>query len=544
MLVLFACLAQAERVILIPLDSRPATGQFAQMIGKIDGVDVIMPPYDDLGRFTTPGNSDAILDWLSQQDLSDVSAVIASADMICYGGLIESRVHSVDSDLAMQRIHKMADMIRKQPNIKLYVFSATMRLLPTATTKASKYRMQLGLYEEQKAKYDMTSDPQAMKLAKFYRPSVPQAEIDSYESTRRRNYAVQQGLIRMQAHGDFDYLVLGQDDARPYGPHVPETERLKKQVVQLNVSDKVFFCEGVDQHACVLLSRALLQEANWQPKVRVVYADDQGKNLFANFESKPIKDSLADQLEASGARLAEPNEACDYTLYLNTPGRREDAFKEFVANLSSDIDHDLPVAIADIDLSGSGTSDPELFSALWEKRRVMKLASFAGWNTAGNTMGTAIPEANLFLLARRTPSVDPVQREVAQREFLLHRFVNDFAYHRYTRTRAYEIIEQDHHGNPDEIYGDEYDKINAFVQQDLSQWLGAYFQEQFLGGKFYAGDKEYAVTGINNVKIWLPWPRAYEVRLEFTLQANPVMAQSPTAVNTATLPPPLLTGRG
>jgi len=537
-------LAQAERILLIPLDSRPATGQFAQMIGKIDGVDVVMPPYEDLGRFTTPGNPDAILDWVSQQDLSDVSAVIASADMVSYGGLIASRVHTVDADKAMDRMHRLADLIRKQPNTKLYVFSATMRLLPTATTKASKFRLQLGLYEEQKAKYDMTSDAKAMKLAKYYKPTVPAQDIADYESTRRRNYEVQERLIRMQAHGDFDYLVLGQDDARPFGPHVPETERLRKLVNQLDVPSKVFFCEGVDQHACVLLSKALLAESNWEPKVRVVYSDDQGKFQFANFESKPIKDSLADQLAVSGATLAEPGEAYDYTLYLNTPGRREDLFKEFVANLSSDIDHDLPTAIADIDLSGSGTSDPELFSALWEKRRVMKLASFAGWNTAGNTMGTAIPQANLFLLARRTASVDPVQRELAQREFLLHRFVNDFAYHRYTRTRAYEIIEQDHRGNPDEIYGNEYDKVNTFVQQDLSQWLGAYFQEQFLGGRFYAGTKEYAVTGLNNVKIWLPWPRPYEVRLEFTMEANPVVAQTPPPVNTAALPPPSQVGRG
>ncbi|MFO0045356.1 MAG: DUF4127 family protein, partial [Armatimonadota bacterium] len=54
------------RVLLVPLDSRPAAGQFAQMIGKIDGVEVETPPIETLGRFTTPGNPDKIWSWLMQ----------------------------------------------------------------------------------------------------------------------------------------------------------------------------------------------------------------------------------------------------------------------------------------------------------------------------------------------------------------------------------------------------------------------------------------------------------------------------------------------
>jgi hypothetical protein len=400
-----------------------------------------------------------------------------------------------------------------------------MRLLPTATVKASKYREQLGLYEEQLAKYEVTGETEALRKAQRLKLTVPTHEIADYESTRRRNNLVQQALIRMQSAGNFDYLVIGQDDARPFGPHVPESVRLRQLVQHLGVESKVFFCEGVDQHACVLLSKAILQEHHWQPKIRVVYSDESGKNLFANFESKPIKDSLIDQLVASGARMADPDEAYDYTLYLNTPGRDEAKFKGFIDSLVSDIDKGLPVAVADIDLSGVGTSDPELFASLWDDHRIMKLASFAGWNTAGNTMGTAIPAANLILLARRSPDVDPLHREVAQREFLLHRFVNDFAYHRYTREKAYQMIEGDRYSSPEEIYGGEYVKVNNFVQQDLGQWLATYFQEQFLGGRFQAGDHEYAFTGLDGVKIWLPWPRPYEVRLEFRLECSPVTAE-------------------
>jgi hypothetical protein len=337
----------------------------------------------------------------------------------------------------------------------------------------------------------------------------------------------------MMAVGDFDFLVIGQDDARPFGPHVPETVQLKRLTDELNLGEKVFFCEGVDQHACVLVSRAILQEAQWQPRVRIVYSDEDGKDLFASYESKPIKDSLSDQLLASGARPAGPSDEFDYTLYVNTPRRREDRFKQFVGDMASDIDQGFPTAVADIDLARNGTADPELFQSLWENRRMMRLISYAGWNTAGNTMGTAIPAANVYLAARRSATVEPLAREIAEREFLLHRLVNDYAYHMYTRPRAYQMIEDDEVGTPDEIYGAEYDKVNAFVKQDLGDRLNTYFQDQFLGRRFFAGTGEYVISGITGVKIWLPWPRPYEVRLEFGLEANPA-----TSANTGASPPP------
>ena len=104
---LLAAFAKAERILLIPLDSRPAAGQFAQMIGNMAGAEVRLPPYNLLGRFTQPGNPEEILDWLQQQDFSDVSAVIVSTDMIAYGGLIASRINDVTEAEATVRLNTL-----------------------------------------------------------------------------------------------------------------------------------------------------------------------------------------------------------------------------------------------------------------------------------------------------------------------------------------------------------------------------------------------------------------------------------------------------
>lgn len=521
LLALVAVAAHAERIILVPLDSRPAAGQFAQMIAKIANVDVRMPPYETLGRFTTPGQPDKILDWLAAQDTKDVTAMVVSSDMIAYGGLIASRTNDVTADVAEARLHRLAAAVAKSPHVKLYIFSSTMRLLPTATRQASPWRLNLGrLMELEDKEQHAPSSSQRAEIGRLQKV-VPAAEIKKYLATRARDHAVQVELVKMVAEKKIDYMSVGQDDARPYGPHVPETEGLRKLVEAENVGGRVYFCEGIDQHANVLISRALLKEAGWTPRVRIVYSDEMGKAKYASYESKTVRESLEDQLLASGARPMGPDGQYDYSLYLNVPRPRPAQFEAFLADLKNEIDQGFPVAVADINLGPDGTADPLLFNGLWENTRIMKLLSFAGWNTAGNSMGTAIPAANVYLLARRL-QVDPLVREVAQREFLLHRFVNDYAYHKYTRPEAYKMIDDIPGESREELDGAAAGEVNDFVRRDLTKHLERYFNDQFLGHRFFAGTGEYVFTGLTDVKIWLPWPRAYEVRLEFHLQARPV----------------------
>jgi hypothetical protein len=525
LVLLVACIAAAERILLVPLDSRPAAGQFAQMIAKMGGVDVEMPPLTLLGRFTSPGMPDAILSWLEIQDYSKIGTVIVSTDMICYGGLIASRVNEVSAPVAVQRLRRLGELRKKRPGLKIYVFSAIMRLAPTATRNNASWRSQLSRLAELEDEFRQSGEPGRQTQIQNLLARVPPHEVQRYRLARDRNASVQRSLVYLTEQGLFDYLVIGQDDARAFGPHVPETERLKRIVRTLDVSERVYFCEGIDQHSNVLISRAMLSMAGWTPKVRIVYSDDDGRRLYAHYESKTIEESLTDQLLASGAVPMAEDGHYDYALYVNVPGRKELPYRLFEEQLTAEVDQGFPVAVADINLGVDGTADPVLFDKLWDQGRMQRLLSYAGWNTAGNTMGTAIPAANVYLLSRRL-RVDPLQREIAQHEFLLHRYVNDFAYHRFTRPRAYQIIDSIPAASREETYGYALQRVDSFVRDDLGRHLDEYFRDQFQGKRFFAGTGQYAFTGLNNVRISLPWPRAYEVRLEFQLQAQPVVVST------------------
>lgn len=512
-------IAHAERVLLIPLDSRPAAGHFAQMIGAMSDVQVETPPADLLGRFTTPGQPERLLDWLKAQDFSDVTAVIASTDMIAFGGLIASRTDQTTLEQAVQRIRAFVEFRRTKPNARFYGYSAVTRLTPTATKSTAAWRLQLGRYAEIKERYRQGPTPALLQSMRNLLAKIPPMEIQRYDAVRERNHELQKSLLRLTAQGALDYIVFGQDDAQPMGPHVPETQRLRAMTAQLSIPGRVYFCEGIDQHANVLLSRALLRARNWLPRIRVVFSDEAGRKRIADYESKTVDESLRDQLLASGARPAAEGQEYDYSLYLNVPKRAETPFQRFLEDLTSEVDQGFPVGVADINIAKDGTADSELFEALDQNRRLVRLLSYAGWNTAGNTMGTSIPAANVYLLARRSES-NPLVRELALREFLLHRIVNDFSYHRYVRPQAYKIIDANPMASREETYGSAFAEVDDFVRRELTHHVMETFRGQFLGQRFFAGSKQYEITGLDDLKISLPWPRAYEVRIEFKMQAR------------------------
>ncbi|MCW5940162.1 MAG: DUF4127 family protein [Fimbriimonadaceae bacterium] len=509
-----------RRILLVPIDDRPASMQFAQMIGAMAGITVETPPPDLLGRFTQPGRPEAIIDWLSPR-LGSYEAAIVSADMLAYGGLIASRVDRSSQNLALKRLKAFAEVRAKYPDTKVYTFSAVMRLAPTATKATAGWRQQLGQFAALRQRYRIQQDPESLRKLRSLRAQIPAGEIEKYDAIRSRNHEIQRTLLRMTYDGVFQHTMLGQDDAQVTGPHVPETANLQQLAESLSLGERAFFAEGIDQIPNVLLSRALAEAASWRPRVRIVFADEEGRNKVAAYEAKTVDRSLKDQIFGSLGTIANPGESFDYSLYVNTPDPRGFALDAFLGSLKSEVDQGMPVAVADINLGKTGTGDLRLYDALLDSGRSTRVLAYAGWNTAGNTMGTTIPAANVYLLARRI-GVDPVQREVALRAFILHRLVNDFEYHKYVRPKAYAMIDSMPGASREETYGPQLDKVNDEVKQSLGERLQDRFREQILGTRFFAGQTQFEVTGLKGVDIGLPWPRAYEVRLNFKIEVKPV----------------------
>jgi hypothetical protein len=500
------------RVLLVPLDSRPAVSQFPQLIGKIGGIRVDQPPTPYLGRFTTPGKPELIENWLRSRDLSTCTGLIVSADMIAYGGLIASRVPNVAAADALANLEMLKRIRSKKPNLPIYVFSSLMRTAPTATEETRSYRANLARFAELRERLDRTQDASLKFEINRLRGLIPKIEVAKYDSARERNMRIHEALIRYVSAGVIDYLVIGADDAQAYGPHHPEMKRLRNQAQAAGIAGKVYFCEGVDQHANLLVSRMLLRASGWTPKVFVKLSDPKAASRRAAFESTPLGRSIEDQIIASGGRPTLRSEESDYTLYLNTPGGDTDG------GFSMSLIGDVPLAVADINLA-KGHADTKLIESLETNRTASSLLGFAGWNTAGNTIGTTVPHANVYLLAKRSGLAE-LDRELAHRSFLLHRIVNDYGYHRFIRPVAYKMMDGDPKASREEAYGESFKAMESWVVRNTRSMLDDMFHRQFFGTTFSAGGETYRITGLKDVNVELPWPRAFEVYISFELTAK------------------------
>ena len=177
-LVLAAAGLAQERILLVPVDSRPAGTQFPQMIAKVAGVRVEVPPTPYLGRFTKPGSPSQIATWLKGRDMSKTAGLVLNADMLAFGGLIASRVPDVSEQQALENLAILKSLRAKNPKLPIYVFSSLMRTAPTATDETRNFRVELARFAELKERLERTGDASLKFEINRLRALVPKKEME------------------------------------------------------------------------------------------------------------------------------------------------------------------------------------------------------------------------------------------------------------------------------------------------------------------------------------------------------------------------------
>jgi len=115
----------------VPLDDRPVTYQLPVALGTIAGQRVVTPPRALLGNYLQPGDGDAILAWLNSPETDGANALVASLDMIAYGGLVAARVPDVSAGDAYARLRTLAAARSRRSLGFAGAFGTIMRLAPT-----------------------------------------------------------------------------------------------------------------------------------------------------------------------------------------------------------------------------------------------------------------------------------------------------------------------------------------------------------------------------------------------------------------------------
>lgn len=396
----------------IPIDNRPVCYTLAQQIAAIDrDLALFLPPREMLGDLNRSADINGIFSWLKK--LENIDSIVVSLDTIAYGGLIPSRRSSETFEEIKKRMESFFALLREK-NAKVYAFSSIMRISNNNINEEEKEYW--SLYGEKIFKYSYELHKNAPDTD--VKADVPPEIIQDYLKTRQRNFEINKMYLNLSKQGVFETLVFSKDDCAKYGLNVGEAQVLEESIRAnaLNALVKT----GADEIPLSLLSRALTGGRGI--KIAPVFTQKDYTNRISKYEDVSVSDSVRGQIELAHCEVADVSDA-DIILVVNN-------FKQEQGELVMGVDVEgfdgeielpqKPYLIADI-LNANG-ADNSFVKKFFEKQIDWdKFLGYAGWNTTGNTLGSALCCAIVKFLANNPD-------EAAFKKVQAVRFLDDWAY--------------------------------------------------------------------------------------------------------------------
>lgn len=494
---------------LIPLDERPANTRYPVMIGQIAGVEVLVPPPEALSRYRTPALPAALIQWI-EAHAPTLDALIVSVEMLGYGGLIASRITDESAGTILARLDALRAIRKEHPALAILGLNVITRVSRhNDAAEEPYYWAQYGaaLFRlSQMMDRAALGQPVGAELDTLH-AAIPAGHVRDFLDRRARNHQVNLAALALLADDTIDLLVLSSDDTSEYGLGSQEKRALWTHADQLGLGDALLMYPGADEVGCVLVARLVNARTGFVPRFQPVYMVPGGEQIVAAFEDGPLSATVERQIRAAGAQIVDRDP--DVWLFINPPlgpdadwGRdytpaeaemRLPHLAQAVEQIAAAVEAGQPVAVADV--AHANGADALCFDLLRARVPLDRLAAYGAWNTAGNTLGTAIAQACAALHA-----ATPDQR-AAQVRFLAHRFIEDWAYQRLVRDDVRAWLEAE--TGKREPAPDMLDTTKARIEAQLAEKL--------------AGLPGFEGLALRRVR--LPWDRTFEV--DFDLEPRP-----------------------
>ena len=485
-------MAKSNSYALLPLDNRPVSYLLPKQIAEFSGFNLILPERKFLGDLKKSADLNHIEKWMN--NLPDVQAFILSLDTWNYGGLVQSRKHGFKLEDLKSRVGAFRGK-PLQKEIPIYATSSILRIAnydsdeeePPYWKEYGKkifkwselmYRVGKGIKKDNSSNDELLEDwYQATK-------EIPNNILLDYKSLRDKNLEINLSWLELLHRDIFKYLIYSSDDTSQFGINLTEAEYLKKQIEKHNLTNKARTLCGTDEVLLLLLTKAVLDFETTKPSVSLYFNSNAGKTKIARYESNTIYKSVLDNIETLELELQEDSEIVlcihlsdgiqgDHIFKTKTEYTKINALKmqEFLENTNK------PFIIFDLAYANGG--DPELINALLKAKINWDLCyGYSGWNTASNTIGSALGIGINRWLSEKKKTFD---KELFK-QCLLLRFLDDFVYQAELR----------HECKTEEEIND---KIKSYVHV---------FSE---------------LLGLNdiNVKCKLPWKRSFEIEIKLNV---------------------------
>jgi hypothetical protein len=314
---------------------------------------------------------------------------------------------------------------------------------------------------------------------------------------------------------------VSQDDAKPRGVHLADREAVTTAASSQELGARVGIQPGADEVAMLLLARAVLERRGLRPTVRPTYSTEQARTMIAPFEDRQLHETVAFQLLAAGATDARESAAPDLDLYVFASRHDAGAPQQFAASIVKAVASGQRVIVADVDPKGDIQGGSPVFTEPLLAAAVFpKLYGYASWNTAGNTLGTAVPHGLLAWAGGRLAErcTDPAWEGMADAQvtFTLHRLVNDYAYQGVLRPKVNADLRQ---AGRTALWLQNHavevaDRIARALRPKLAEYIKP-FTPQWSMPTAAPTDLTVRVEPPTDLHVRLPWDRTFEANIHF-----------------------------
>lgn len=498
-----ANLDEAPVIALMPLDSRPCNTQYPALLAESTAATLLLPPEEAMDQFLEKADTEALWQWLENEAEAADEIVIFTNSLFC-GGLIASRSSGAYDEVAanLERLEALCTHLQEDEHRQITVVQVLPRLSPNQFDDALfPYYDALTAYGEAWDIADVSG-----KSAPQNADGVPAEALAEYRALHEESANLAKALDAMAANGLIDHLIISQDDGAEHCPANITFRQLAER------AENTQLLHGADELAMLLVVNSAAAGLDASP-VHLVYANETFKTQHYPYEATSLEEMLSQKLQLAGLM---DDETASTTLYLHTDTTDAEATKAAASN------HDGLFGLADVALTNQ--ADPALTETLLSNEGFEKIDAYAGWNTAGNSVGTVCAE--LRALAVLDARWDTLSKEAqtntvqALYTFRAARLGEDVCYMAGIRSDLQQDLAADNL----------QDHTSAFT--DHAAWEGANTR---LADRYATYNDQLAALFNNTHTLTLgehkipvtitdfastatfPWPRSFEVKIDATM---------------------------
>ena len=540
-----------EELLLVPLDSRPVCSTMVQKLGKLAGINVIVPPKELLDNYQEPAKSKKLWQWL-QNKSANYNTSIISTDILLHGSLLQTRQHiasAQEQDYFFSELNKLQKNITASPprqsnytdstdsdKHQLQLFSVIPRLLVSDEVYPDCwYQWHLMRYSQLLDMVQINGDYAMTKELMEYKEEIPADILSKYTSIFTQSQGFNERLLahllpkaksskniaNTQVNAtNAPLFIIGQDDSSPFGlPHMTAT-KLARHIEEHTWQTQAQLTNGADEIAALLLTRHFLQQSHWQPKLFLAYGSPKTEFKHMPYMASSVGATLRNQAQLVGAQLVEEPNAADIILFVHCGDADAKPTAAEAEQLASYLKHDKHVAL--IDLSANFEAEEMLLPLLLEQNiSVNRLAAYAGWNTFSNSSGTALAQSIIFtgrlrqLQAQQRATNKPLLIPALYADnlnFTIERMLEDYYYQKRIHPQLRPYLES-FGTTPTDLEPEEKQQTEYRIQERLAFFADLLFWRSLSRTPFYTDTHNSYYLADLTVGAKLPWNRIFEVDL-------------------------------